>query len=140
MAFFESGFVSNNEYITFKPERLREIELSVGGLYFIMFELANDSRIKIGEGALKIPARITKKEAPQSSIRPIKFSLLDPDLVKGVDVQGYFNDALYQPYSPGIQGEGQLPVLEGYFRDYTAADEIENGLQEILQGRSPVHT
>jgi len=102
---------SFEEYIAGEKDRVHEEDLSVNGLYTVMFSL---EAMRVRQKATKCPGRVADIELrPDGLMHDVQFSLLNSDLEPTRQLKSVF----YEGYLVA-RGKSAPTINVGYFTEY----------------------
>jgi hypothetical protein len=132
MSYESSIYCSLAEYTRGEADRVRESELSVGGLYTVMFSLRRPRR----PVAVRYPAKIADLAVEER--KDVGFVALDDDLRP-------LSPVLYAAISDGFIHFGRQDmrinselIEAGYFKAYTEQDSTDLALRALLDLEAPL--
>jgi len=140
MSNFEIGFCSRGEYIRTENDRIKEADLTLGGLYTVMFELARlpSATENDRQKAARYPSRITRATQVETDSWKLAFTICNVDLVPDFKTQGTTSDGyLLSVPARNLNIGGHYGVVAGYFKAYSNGHDGEQELQDIITGQTP---
>jgi hypothetical protein len=120
-------FCELSEYCSGVAERVLEHELSIKGLYLVMFELGKTS------AAARYPALINDVHKNEKGATKVEFQTYDDDLrILSRPLRSYTHNGLMSP--TGLIVPPNHEVTEGYFKGYEDASDLELEMMGLLAG------
>lgn len=128
MSSFEVGYCTYEEYRGGESGRLSERDLSVGGLYTVMFALDAQSAVP----AAKYPSRVEEVMEDHANMFGVKFTVMNADLAPDLETLAVMRNGYWLPsHSQGIN-IGGAPVISGYFKENYYGSGPEQELQDMI--------